>query len=289
VSNVDLHLHSSVSDGVLSPTELVAKAAELGLTVISLTDHDNVDGIEPALKAAEHYPSLTLIPGLEISTDTPTGEIHILGYYIDHTNPELSAELKRLRDSRLGRAQKMIQKLSGMGMPIEWERVKEISGNGSVGRPHIAQALLEKGYIDTFKEAFSKYIAFGGPAYVPREKMTPVEAIDLITKADGFAVLAHPLGIPNLNTLLKTLVRRGLTGLEIYYKDYPGEDRESLATLADSYGLLATGGTDYHGLDESTEVMMGEAGVPPYAADNLIALAEGRSLKSRHGSRRQGW
>ena len=280
MSKVDLHLHSSVSDGVLSPGEVVAKAAELGLTVISLTDHDNVDGIAAAEKAAEHYPSLVFIPGLEISTDTSAGEIHVLGYYIDHTNPELLTVLKKLRDSRLGRAQKMIQKLSEMGMPIEWERVKMLSDNGSVGRPHIAQALLEKGYIETIKEAFSKYIAFGGPAYVPRERMTPAEAIELITRADGLAVVAHPLGIPNLDILLKTLVRAGLTGIEVYYKDYSVEDRESLARLADRYGLIATGGTDYHGLDDDTEIMMGEAGVPSYLADNLIAMVEIRSLKS---------
>jgi predicted metal-dependent phosphoesterase TrpH len=280
VSKVDLHLHSSVSDGVLSPGEVVAKAAELGLTVISLTDHDNVDGIAAAEKAAGHYPSLVFIPGLEISTDTSAGEIHVLGYYIDHTNPELLTVLKKLRDSRLGRAQKMIQKLSEMGMPIEWERVKMLSGDGSVGRPHIAQALLEKGYIDTIKEAFTKYIAFGGPAYVPREKMTPVEAINLITRADGLAVLAHPLSITNLDTLLKTLVGAGLTGIEVYYKDYSLEERESLARLADRYGLIATGGTDYHGLDDNAEMMIGEAGVPSYVADNLIALEETRSLKS---------
>ena len=280
MSKVDLHLHSSVSDGVLSPDKVVAKAAELGLTAISLTDHDNVDGIAPALKAADKYPSLLFIPGLEISTDTTTGEVHVLGYYIDHTNPELLTALKTLRDSRLGRAQKMIQKLSEMGMAIEWERVKMISGNGSVGRPHIAQALLEKGYIETIKEAFSKYIAFGGPAYVPREKMTPAEAIELITRADGFAVLAHPLTISKLDILLKTMVKAGLTGLEVYYKDYSVEERESLARLADKYRLIVTGGTDYHGLDDNAEVMMGEAGVPSYVADNLITMAETRSLKS---------
>ncbi|HEY94094.1 MAG TPA: PHP domain-containing protein [Dehalococcoidia bacterium] len=280
MSRIDLHLHSSISDGVLSPAELVAKAAELGLTAISLTDHDNVDGIAPAMEAAEKYPCLAFIPGLEISTDTSTGEVHVLGYYIDHTNPELVTVLKKLRDSRLGRALKMIEKLSEMGMPIDWEHVKELSGDGSVGRPHIAQALMEKGYIETIKEAFSKYIAFGRPAYVPREKMTPAEAIELITRADGLAVLAHPLGIPNLDTLLKTLVRAGLIGIEVYYKDYPTADRESLAGLADKLGLIATGGSDYHGLDDSTEVMMGEAGVPPYVVDNLIAMVENSSLKS---------
>lgn len=279
MSKVDLHLHSSASDGVLSPAEVIAKAAELGLTAISLTDHDNVDGIAPALEAAKQYPSLTFIPGLEISTDTSTGEVHVLGYYIDHTNPELLSALRSLRDSRLGRAQKMTEKLSDMGISIEWEHVKELAGDGSVGRPHVAQALLDKGYIDTIKEAFTKYIGFGGPAYVPREKKTPVEAVELITRAEGLAVLAHPLGIPNLDTLLKTLVRARLIGLEVYYKDYSTEDREYLARISDKYGLIATGGTDYHGRDSSTEVMMGEAVVPPYLADNLIALAENRSRK----------
>lgn len=164
-----------------------------------------------------------------------------------------------------------------MGMPVDWERVREISGHGSIGRPHIAQALLEKGYVDTIKEAFTKYIAFGGPAYIPREKMTPAEAISLINKANGLAVLAHPLGISNLYMVLKTLVKAGLVGLEVYYKDYPDEDRESLSRLADQYGLITTGGTDYHGLDDNNEVMMGEARVPPYVIDNLNALERNHS------------
>jgi len=277
VAKVDLHLHSSVSDGVLSPAGVVAKAAELGLTVISLTDHENVDGIGPAQKAAEQYPPMVVIPGLEINTDTSSGEVHILGYCFDHTDSQLLTALKKLRDSRLERAQKMIEKLSALGLKIEWERVKELSGKGSIGRPHIARALLEKGYIDTLKEAFLKYIGFGGPAYVPREKVTPTEAIELISGAGGLAVMAHPIGTPNLDILLKTLVKAGLAGLEVYYKDYSGEDRKNLADMADRHGLIATGGTDYHGLDANVEMMMGEAGVPPYAADNLIALAENRS------------
>jgi predicted metal-dependent phosphoesterase TrpH len=274
VGKVDLHVHSSVSDGVLSPAGVIDRAAELGLTVIALTDHDNVDGIVPATKAADKYTSLTFIPGLEISTDTTTGEVHILGYYIDHTNPELLAALERLRNSRLTRARKMIEKLEELGMPIEWERVKELSGYGSVGRPHIAQALLEKGHIEAIKDAFSKYIAFGGPAYVPREKMSPSEAVELIIRAGGLAVLAHPINIPDLESLLVKLVNAGLTGIESYYKDYTTAERESLVKLAEKYGLITTGGSDYHGLDDDTEVMMGEAGVPSYVADNLTALVE---------------
>lgn len=278
---VDLHLHSSISDGVLSPSELITKAVGLGLTAVSLTDHDNVDGIVPALEVAAGYPFLTFIPGVEISTDVADGEVHILGYYIDQTSRELLKFLSRMRESRLMRTQKMIEKLSGLGMKVEWERVREIAGAGTVGRPHIAQALLEKGYISTMKEAFIKYLAFGGPAYAPREKITPVEAVELIIRADGLPVLAHPLtgGRIDPEKLIGELVKSGLAGLEAYYKDYTSEDRQRLVKLAEKYGILTTGGSDYHGLDESAEMMMGEANVPPEVVDKLAALAGKQTLK----------
>ncbi|MCH8864708.1 MAG: rod shape-determining protein [Chloroflexi bacterium] len=176
---VDLHLHTTASDGKYRPAEVVRRAAGLGLSVIAIADHDSVDGIAPALAAAKSFPGLTVIPCLEVSTDVPRGEVHILGYFIDYTSAELNAALAHFRDSREGRAKGMIDKLSGMGINIEWRRVKEIAGEGSVGRPHIAQAMLEKGYITSFKEAFDKYIAREGPAYVEREKMMPAEAVKL--------------------------------------------------------------------------------------------------------------
>jgi predicted metal-dependent phosphoesterase TrpH len=280
VPKVDLHIHSSVSDGLYSPAEVVSKAAKAGLTTISLTDHDNVDGIAPALEAAASYPPLRVIPGVEISTDIPEGEVHILGYFIDHTNRELLAALEKMRGSRIRRAQKMIAKLAELGLAIDWERVKELAGSGSVGRPHIAQALLEKGYITTFKEAFTKYIASGGPAYVPRDKLTPEEAVNMIIRADGLPVVAHPLTFGDPEALVKKLIDGGLVGIEVYYKDYTTEERDRLSRLAEKYGLIKTGGSDYHGLDESTEVMMGEAGVPPEVAEKLISLAEQRMLKT---------
>ncbi len=276
---VDLHIHSSVSDGVYSPTEIVKKAAEKGLTTISLTDHDNVDGIAPALKAAESYPSLKVIPGVEISTDVPEGEVHVLGYFIDYTDRELLAALGKMRDSRLRRARKMIAKLAELGLTIEWERVKELAGSGSVGRPHIAQVLLEKGYIATIKEAFTKYIAWDKPAYVPRDKIIPAEAVKLILQAKGLPVLAHPLTFVDPEGLVEELVKSGLAGIEAYYKDTSAEERSRLLRLAEKHGLIATGGSDYHGLDESTEVMMGEANVPPEVVDRLLSLAEERVLK----------
>lgn len=279
MSRVDLHIHSSVSDGRFSPVEIVRKSAEAGLTVIALTDHDNIDGIVPALEAAKDFPQLKVIPGVEISVDVPEGEVHMLGYFIDYTDPELLEFLERMRDSRRKRAQGMIAKLANMGLNIEWERVKEIAGSGSVGRPDIATALLEKGYIASIKEAFTKYIGWGGPAYVEREKMRHAETVELILRAKGLPVLAHPLTINDPEALIIELKPSGLVGLEAYYKDYTDEEINRLVSLAEKYGLIATGGSDYHGLDDSAEVMIGGADVPDESAEQLIALAEQRMLK----------
>jgi len=279
VSKVDLHLHSTVSDGRLSPAEVVRKSAEAGLTAISLADHDTVDGIVLALEAAKTFPWLKVIPGVEISTYVPEGEIHVLGYFIDYTYPELQANLRRMRNSRQKRAQGIIAKLKNLGLPIEWERVKEIAGGGSLGRPHLAQAMLEKGYIASFKEAFTKYIGGGGPAYVERDKMTPVEAVELILQASGLPVLAHPLTINDPETTIIELKAAGLVGIEAHYGGYTAEEINKLVTLAKRYSLIATGGSDYHGIDASTETMVGGADVPIESAEQLIALAEQRALR----------
>ncbi len=279
MSKVDLHLHSTVSDGRLSPAEVIRKSAEAGLTAISLADHDTVDGVVPALEAAKAFPQLKVIPCVEISTDVPEGEIHVLGYFIDYTSPELQANLRRMRHSRQERAQGMIAKLKNLGLPIEWERVKEIAGGGSIGRPHLAQAMLEKGYIASFKEAFTKYIGGGGPAYVARDKMTPVEAVELILQASGLPVLAHPLTINDPEAIIIELKAAGLVGIEAHYGGYTAEEIHKLVSLAKRYGLIATGGSDYHGIDASTETMIGGADVPIESAEQLIALAEQRALR----------
>jgi len=274
VSKVDLHIHSTTSDGRFSPSEVIRKSAEAGLTVIALTDHDTVDGIVPALEAGKTFPLLKVIPGVEISTDVLKGEIHILGYFMDYTHPELQASLKRMRYSRQERAQSIIAKLKKLGLPIEWERVKEIAGDGSIGRPHLAQALLEKDYITSIKEAFTKYIGWGGPAYVLREKITPVEAVALILQANGLPVLAHPLTINNLEAIIIELKAAGLVGIEAYYARYTAKEIKKLVTLTKRYSLIATGGSDYHGIDADTETMLGGADVPIESAEQLIALAE---------------
>jgi predicted metal-dependent phosphoesterase TrpH len=279
VSKVDLHIHSTASDGRLTPAEVVNKAVERGLTVIALADHDTVDGIAPALMAARAFPWLKVIPCVEISTDVPSGEVHILGYFIDYDRRDLQARLERMRYSRRERAQGMVAKLENLGVHIEWERVQEIAGTGSIARPHIAQAMLERGYVASPKEAFNKYIGRDGPAYVERAKMTPVEAVELVLQANGLPVLAHPLTINDMEKLVIELKAAGLVGIEAYYDSYTAEEINTLVSLGKKYNLIASGGSDYHGLEGVTDTMMGGAEVPIEVAEQLIALAEQRGLR----------
>jgi predicted metal-dependent phosphoesterase TrpH len=276
VSQVDLHVHSTASDGKLSPEAIIGKAAQLGLKVISLTDHDSVEGIMPALKAARAFPRLMFIPGVEISTDMPEGEAHVLGYFIDYTSRELASTLERFRNSRVGRGRGMVAKLNDMGIDINWQRVQEIAGDGSIGRPHIAQAMLEKGYIASFEEAFKKYIGHGGPAYVEREKMTPEEAVQLILRSRGLPVLAHPFTVKEPEVIVIKLKAAGLVGIEAYYKDNTAAETQATLGLAAKYGLIATGGSDFHGIDDSHDAMLGSVKVPLEAAERLITLADKR-------------
>jgi len=280
VATVDLHIHTTASDGKYSPSEIVNKAGQLGLKVIAITDHDTVEGIPAALETSKQYPALRVIPGVELSTDVPEGEIHVLGYFIDYTDAEFRESLEAMRNSRIGRARKMVEKLDKLGIHLEWKRVQEIAGSGALGRPHIAQAMLEKGYISSLPDAFKYYIGHGGPAYAERDKLTPVEAVELIVKARGLPVLAHPLTAGNVEAIIVELKPAGLIGMEVYYASYSFEDINPLLGLAYKHGLIATGGTDYHGIDESTETKMGDADVPPRAAEQLIALAAQRGLKS---------
>ena len=279
MSQVDLHIHSTASDGKFSPAAIVSKTAALGLTVIALADHDSVDGIAPALEAAKAFPQLRVIPAVEISTDMPGGEVHVLGYFIDYTSDGLKSALERFRHSRERRAHGMVAKLSELGIHVDWQRVQEIAGDGAIGRPHIAQAMMEKSYITSLKDAFDKYIGRDGPAYVEREKMTPTEAVALIVRANGLPVLAHPFTIDDPEAMVIELKAAGLVGIEAYYNDYAADEIKSLVSLAEKHGLITTGGSDYHGLDDSSETMPGGVDVPMASAEQLIALAEPRALK----------
>nr|MBC7244544.1 PHP domain-containing protein [Chloroflexota bacterium] len=264
---VDLHVHTTASDGQLSPAEVVHRALELGLTAIGITDHDTTEGIAEALEAARGT-CLEVIPGVEISAEMPRSEVHVLGYYVAYRDPILCQKLALFRELRLKRAQRIISKLAQMGIPLDWERIQQIAGAGAIGRPHIARAMLEKGYVSSIDEAFDLYISRGGPAYVKRPKLSPVEAVQTILAAQGLPVLAHPLSISHL---VPELVAHGLVGLEVYYPAYTPDETDFLLQLAAKYSLLVTGGTDFHGEDMPTSSKLGEVMVPQSVVENLRA------------------
>ena len=272
MGQADLHIHSTASDGRLTPAEVVKEAARRGLKFMSLADHDTVDGIAPAKEAAKNFPELKVIPGVEISTDIPEGEAHVLGYFIDYASRELEEKLDRFRNSRLKRAQGMVDKLDKLDIHLDWPRVQQIAGASVMGRPHIALAMLEKGYIDSFKQAFTDYIGHDGPAYVEREKITPAEAVALIIKARGLAVLAHPFTVNEPEAMIIELKAAGLAGIEAYYNNYTAEDVSRLVAIAKKHNLIATGGSDYHGLD-SSETAIGGIDLPLASVEKLIAKA----------------
>jgi predicted metal-dependent phosphoesterase TrpH len=263
---------------------LVEKASALGLGVLALTDHDTVAGIDEAWSVAERR-KITFIPGVELSTDYPEGECHILGYFLDHRSPVLQEALRKSQESRLLRGLQMVERLIDLGLPLPWERVQELARGGIVTRAHVAEALLEAGLVPTRQEAFDRYIGHGGPAYVPRHKFSPEDAIRLIIQAHGVPVLAHPTyvepgrdWIGDLSHLipwpfLERLQAAGLLGLEAGYCDYPQELVARLIELARHYGLVATGGSDFHGYADHGDAL-GCAPVPPEAVTDLFHLAQ---------------
>jgi hypothetical protein len=283
---IDLHAHTLASDGKYSPADLVGLAAQKGLSLLAITDHDTVSGVLPALEAGKAFPELKIIPGVEISSHAPGSEVHVLGYFINTADGELLEQLAALGDSRQARARAMVDKLRELGLDITLERVQAIAGDGSIGRPHIAQALMEKGYVSSFQEVFDKYIGQGGPAYVDRIKLTPDEAVELIIRSGGLPVLAHPSYINDLETVVSRLAAKGLAGLEVHYKDYTEQTRRDMSGLASKYKLMATGGSDFHGIDETIEVMLGDAHVPPECGRNLIKTACERGVKLPAGFER---
>ena len=273
MAEVDLHLHTTVSDGRLTPKELVDLLARRGVRVAAITDHDITDGLEPAWEAAQAYPELTIIPGVELSTDIPGNEVHILGYYIDYKDPDLQASLAHFRLSRVDRARQMVGRLVELGMPVEWDRVQQIAGEGAIGRPHIARALVEKGHVATLKEAFDRYLNRNGPAYVERGKQSPVDAVQLVVQAHGVPVLAHPAQIDGLDDILITLKQSGLEGMEVHYAEYDAKVIQELEAAAQRHNLLPCGGTDYHANGTPGEAVPGDLGPPLEVAERLMSLA----------------
>ena len=271
---IDLHMHTTLSDGTLSPTELVRVLAATTLRLVAITDHDSLEGIAEAKREIANHPNLTLIPGIELSSDDGDSEVHVLGYHLDENNPELHEVLAAFHRNREGRGEIMVAKLNELGFDITWERVVEISQGGVIARPHIARALMEKGYVSEMREAFDKYIGRGMPAHIEREKMTPLEAVQLIRRFGGVPVLAHPTYTVNPPALVASLAAAGLAGMEVYYKNYDANTVAELKALADRHNLLALGGSDYHASGESDEVAPGLVGPPEENGQRLLQMGQ---------------
>ena len=276
----DLHLHTTFSDGRLTPTQLVELCADRGIRYAAVTDHDSTEGIGEALEAARRFRDLEIIVGVELSTDVQDSEIHLLGYFIDHEDDELQGTLSTFRDGREGRARKMVERLDEMGLPVSWERVEELSGGGAIGRPHIAQAMVEAGYIEYPKDAFDKYLGRNGPAYVERARLTPAEAVRMVVSNGAVPVMAHPTfsvarmddeGVAELRRILVELRREGLAGMEVYYGVYEPDVVALLKSMADELGLIACGGSDYHASGNPGEARPGDVGPPVSSVEALRA------------------
>jgi len=286
--SVDLHLHTTASDGRLTPTELVELTASKGLRTIAVSDHDTTAGLEEAQRAVNRIHGMRLIPGIELSCDVPGGEVHMLGYFMDIEDAGFQEMLAGFREGRLARGEGMVRKLAEFGMEIEWERVLEIAGDASVGRPHIAQALVEKGYFAEPSDAFREYLGRNGKAYVERSKLTPPDAVKLLNDVGGVAVFAHPWFERRGNepepeqSLIETveeLKAAGLHGMEVHYAMYDEATVDWLADVARAYDLIPCGGSDYHHSGNSREPLPGVNGPPMETVERLEESA--RRLASR--------
>lgn len=269
---VDLHTHSSVSDGLLTPTELVGEAARRGLRVLALTDHETVAGLDEAESAARTA-GIEFVPGVELNTDLDSREVHILGYFVDRDDPELLAALARLEALRVERIERMVRRLADIGKPLDLDRVRTLAGPGTIGRPHVARAMVERGYVSSVSEAFDRYLAGGRPGFVPRRRNDPEAAVELLRRNGAVPVLAHPLTTGAVEGILRRLTRVGLRGLEAYYGEYDDAVQRELRATADRWGLIATGGSDYHGEGFKHGRDLGGPSVPMEAVDRLREAA----------------
>lgn len=284
-STVDLHTHSLRSDGALEPAELVRRAAANGVRIQALSDHDTLDGIGEAMAAGAAL-GVRIIPATELNTESEWGDVHVLGYFLDRADEALQDRLRWLRENRGRRVELMVERLVALGYAISLERILERARGGSLGRPHIASALFEAGYVPSYDAAFDTLIAKGAPAYVERVGLMPIEAVQLIRAHGGVPSLAHPGSVVGLEPLLPLLVRAGLAGIECHYGSHTPEYTEYCLGLATAHDLVPTGGSDFHGRGEhGTEP--GGVAVPP----ETVALLEARRLpvtiRSGHQSSRE--
>jgi len=258
---VDLHTHTTASDGTLSPRDLVRAAARRGVRVLAVTDHDSTDGLRDALAEAEQHRPLTIVPGLEINCDVPGAEVHVLGYLVDHEAAWFQDFLREQRAERVARVHRIAARLAELGLPIDPAEVFAIVKEGAAGRPHVAQVMVQRGYVKSVREAFDRYLHVNGPANVPRKRLTPAEAVRIIRRARGVPVFAHP-GLADRDALIPELVEAGLMGIEAIYAEHSAAQTAHYQDLCRRHGLIATGGSDYHGERSGRTNPLGHPPVP---------------------------
>ncbi|HET7344191.1 MAG TPA: PHP domain-containing protein [Methylomirabilota bacterium] len=268
---VDLHSHTTASDGTLSPRELVRLAARQRVRVLAVTDHDSVSGLPEAIDEAARH-GIEIVPGLEINCDVPGSEIHVLGYFVDWQAEWFEGFLAGQRAERAARVHRMVARLAELGMPLTAEEVFAICKEGSPGRPHVARAMVDRGYVKSVREAFDRWLHAAGPANVPRHRLEPAEAVAVIRRAHGVPVLAHP-GLAQRDELIPELVQAGLAGVETYYPEHSAGQIEAYRQLCRRYDLVATGGSDYHGPSTGRAATLGSPAVPVEVWDALTARA----------------
>ncbi len=263
----DLHSHTTHSDGALTPQELVQKARDAGLTALAITDHDNVGALDEAMEWGKSL-GVEVIPGVELSVSLGEKDVHILAYFFDHKNQTLLEYLTFFRQERLKRAERIVEKLNKMNIPLTMEAVREQAGVGSVGRPHIANALLDEGLIESYHEAFERYIGMGGPAFEKKYQVNPIEAFRMITGAGGLSFLAHP-GKYTTDMELSQLIKAGLDGIEVVHPSHDEKLQEHYRGVVNQYFLLESGGSDFHGGKKNDDHVFGLYTVPMHAVETM--------------------
>jgi len=283
----DLHIHTTASDGTMSPAGIVRYAKEKGLRVIAITDHDTIEGLPEGIQEGNKV-GLEVIPGVELSADTPTGTMHLLGYYIDPACSELADKLRVLQQARMERNLKIVERLRALGIPLELSEVKAAPEYGQIGRPHFAYTMVHKGYAQNIQDAFDRYLGKGRPAYVEKFRFAPEEAMHFIRKAGGITVLAHPFTLKqpepvDFEALIRELKEKGLDGIEVYYPEHSDGQRKLYRDVAQKYGLVISGGSDFHGLTKDA-VDLGEG----YDGDRELTYSLVEAIKARREQRLKG-
>lgn len=257
---VDLHAHTVFSDGLFTPEQLVEEAKRVNLTAVGVTDHDAMGGIERAV-AAGRMLGVEVVPGVEMSCTVSGIDVHILGYYLDYGAGALQEFLNMVRQKRRERAERMVEMLVTLGVPVTMARVDALAGGAAIGRPHVAQAVAETGKVSSPDEAFSRYIGFSGPAYFPKLQLSPQQAVDFIHAHGGLAVVAHP-GTYNDDNALYSVIAAGADGIEVWHSDHSEKDADHYREIAQKNGLLSTGGSDCHGGRKHGRVYLGQTAIP---------------------------